>query len=358
MVFSYYLTSPLYCAAWRVVRLFRKGNKIILYCEDAFDALLFRNVQKHLKPVPLVAKNKKVKQNLRALGFTSTTMPSFPDVVIMFRNAAWKFPCKQIIKIGFEHGAYNFKRFSKTGYYDFFTVFFMTSEADLARARNRGITIAKAVGFPKIDAAVDGSITRAQLDELSGRLGLDPSKKTLLFSSTWDGSGMSAIDTWYNRVGELNDRYNLLVTVHSQMSESYRRALQANPHITFITDYELFLPIMLSDVCLGDTNSLIAEFCLFDKPIITFRVPPTSRTMPDVMELIESVSYRIDTFEELEPAIERVLRNPSEKSIQRKQAVQTFLGNPDGKAGLRAAGEIITIVPELRQEAQRTPGDR
>jgi CDP-glycerol glycerophosphotransferase (TagB/SpsB family) len=275
-------------------------------------------------------------------------MPSFPDVVIMMRNAAWKFPCKEIVKIGFDHGAYNFKRFPKARYYNLFNLYFMTSEADVVRARARGVRSAVAVGFPKTDSASDGSITRESLGELARRIGLDPAKKTLLFSSTWDGSGMSAIDKWYDRIGVLKDDYNVMATVHSWMSARYRDALRGNPDVFFITDYEILRHIMLADVCIGDVNSLIAEFCLLDKPIVTFRVPTTPRTMPDVIELIDRISTRIDTFEELAPAVKDALNDPSRLAAQRKDAVRVLLGEADGKAGLRAAGEILKLVPELR----------
>jgi CDP-Glycerol:Poly(glycerophosphate) glycerophosphotransferase len=333
---------------WRFFRLFRKKRKIVLYCDDAYDVVLFRTVQKYLNPVQIVAKNGQVSKSLKDMGYSSKRMPSFPDAVIMFRNMAWKFPSRKIIKIGFEHGAYNFKNFSKAYYYNRFNVFFMTSETDVARARERGITTVRAIGFPKIDPVFDGSIVPEQLRDLAVRTGLDPKKKTLLFSSTWDGSGMSAIHKWYKRISSLSTRYNLMVTVHAWMSERYRMELKNNPDLVFIDDFEILRYIMIADVCIGDTNSLLAEFCLLDKPIITFRVPVTARTMPDVIELVEKISIRIDTFEELAPALEILFKNGDKLSVQRKEAVKITLGKPDGKSGMRAADEIVKLLPELR----------
>jgi hypothetical protein len=348
MVLSYYWTRPLYCLAWHSVKLLRKEIKCVLYCEDAFDAILFDNVQKHLDHVPLLAKNRRVQNKLKAMGYRSRRSPSFPDVVIMFRNMAWKFPCKKIVKIGFEHGAYNFKKFSAPSYYNLFTVFFMTSSADVARAGKLGITTAKAIGFPKIDGIFDGSVSSQDFARLSLKLGLDPKKKTLLFSSTWDASGMSAIHLWYKYLEMLKESYNILATTHCWTSDKYRRALQNDKNVVFITDFEISRYIMIADVCIGDTNSLLAEFCLLGKPIITFRVPPTNRTMPDVIELIEKISYRISTFEELVPAVEKVLGKDLSLAAEQRKAVKLFFDEPDGKAGMRAAQEICKLVPELR----------
>jgi hypothetical protein len=69
--------------------------------------------------------------------------------------------------------------------------------------------------------------------------------------------------------------------------------------------------------------------------------------MPDVIELIEKISIRIDTFEELAPAVESLFNNGDKLSAQRKEAVRITLGEPDGKAGMRAAEEIIKLLPEL-----------
>jgi hypothetical protein len=347
MVFSYYLIRPFYSCAWRAVRLFRKKPVCILYCDDAFDAVLFTNVQKHLKKIPLVAKNRKVRDALKAIGFDSKYMPAFPDLVIMFRNMAWKFPCKKIIRIGFEHGAYNFKRFSKAAYYNLFTIFFMTSSHDVERVKKLGVTTAEAIGFPKIDAAFDGSITSQTLEKLSTTIGLDPKKKTVLFSATWDGSGMSAVHLWYDRVGELAERCNLLVTLHPWVSDKYRTVLAEKTGFFFINDDQLLPYIMLADICIGDTNSLIAEFCLLDKPIITFRIPPTPRTMPDVIEMIERVSLRIDSFDALPAAIDKLLNEPALQATARREATRLFFDEPDGRAGKRAADKIISMLPEL-----------
>jgi len=350
MVFSYYFIRFPYVFFWKLLKLFRSKKTFILYCEDPLDAILFRTVQQHLKPVPVVAKNRRVQKKLRELGFKSKLPPVFPDVLIMFRNAAWKFPCKDIVKIGFDHGAYNFKRFPKAYYYNMFDLYFMSSSADIARANARGIRTVKAVGFPKIDPAFDGSITQDQLDILAHDIGLLPTKKTLLFSATWDGSSMSAIHLWYNRIAELKDQYNIMVTLHSAMSESYCTALQNTQGIYYIRDYEILRYIMLADVCIGDTNSLLAEFCMLNKPIITFRVPKTPRTMADVIELIESISVRIDNFDQVVPAVEEILKNPAQYLERHKKTLTTLIDSPDGKAGFRAAQEIIRLVPELRPD--------
>jgi CDP-glycerol glycerophosphotransferase (TagB/SpsB family) len=274
-------------------------------------------------------------------------LPVFPDTVIMFRNMAWKFPCRRIIRIGFEHGAYNFKKHSKAQYYNMFNVYFMTSQYDVERVRSKGVKTCVAVGFPKIDTVFDGTITQEYLDQLVMKLGFSKDKKTLLFSSTWDGSGMSAIDKWYDKLDLLKDKYNLMVTVHEWMSDKYKKALQDNPNVYFIKEWNITEYIMLADVCINDYSSLIAEFCLLNKPVITFKFRENERTLPDVIKLIEKVSFRIDSFEELEPAICMLIDNPDMLAKERQEVIKVFFDTPDGLAGQRAAEKIVELVPEL-----------
>ena len=345
MVLSYYLIRPFYTAAWYVFKLFRKEKRAVFYCDDVFDVDLFANVQKYLKPLPLVAKNKTVAQKLKDRGVRDVrVLPVFPDAVIMMRNMAWKFPCPDIIRIGFEHGAYNFKRFSKAQYYNLFTVFFMTSSHDVKRVQKLGVKTAEAVGFPKIDGIVSGE-RNVPLDIPD--MFRDSRKKTVLFSATWDGSGMSAVHQWYDRLEQLTARYNVWVTLHPWVSETYRDTIKNCSSVYFIDEYDVLPYIAAADVCIGDTNSLIAEFCLLDKPVITFRVPPTPRTLDDVTALIDEVSIRIDAFNELPGAIASALDTSSDFSRKRREATERFFDRPDGNAGERAANRIMELVPSL-----------
>ena len=351
MVFSYYLKYPFYNAIWHILKFFRKKKRIILYCEDAFDVYLFQNVGKYLKDIEVVAKNKSVKKKLEAHGYTGiSTMPAFPDVVIMFRNKAWKFPCKKIKKIGFTHGAFSFKKHSKAEYFNMFDLFFLTSKKDIENLRALGDTTKLAVAYPKIDSVFDNNPASVVpisdwLVEGSNKINLD--KKTLFFASTWDGSGMSAIYKWYDKISLLTERFNLLVSVHEWMSEVYIKALKQNPDVYFIEDFDRLKYIKIADVCINDTSSLIAECCLFDKPLITFCVADTKRTLPDVVDIIKKISVRINDFEELENAIDFLLQNPDYQARERKEVAEIFFDKPDGNAGKRAAEMIFELISRV-----------
>ena len=344
MVFSYYIKFTLYNFFWYINRAIRKNKKYILYCEDAFDIILYQNIGEYLENIDIVAKNSDVKKKLKSLGYHNvSTLPSFPDAVIMFRNMAWKFPCKKIVKIGFKHGAFNFKRHSKAEYYNMFNLFFLTSSKEIDIVRALGVTIELAVAYPKIDHLFRSTaFSTKDIQHLSSII--NPSKKTLLFASTWDKSGMSAIDKWYDKISLLKSRFNLLVTVHDWMSEKYKKALRSNPDVFFIEELDRLKYIKIADICINDTSSLIAESCLLDKPLITFKVDNTARTISETMDLIDKISLRIDKFDELERSIDIFLENKDLFKKERELVSNILFDKPDGYSGKRAAERIKSLL--------------
>lgn len=352
MVGTYYLNLIPYRIAWHIYKLLHKRELNIVHVESDFDYFLFRNIAKYLSSLEIAVTDRKLIGQIKQIAPKSTIFHvypfCYPDSVVMFRNAAWKYPVRRIIKIGLEHGAYNFKRFPKPYYYNLFDLYMMTSFQDVDRLQSLGVTTVKSVGYPKSDSLFDGSYTQSMLNSLRTKLGLNPNKSTVLFSATWDGSGMSAIAKWYNRLDSLVSKYNILVTLHPRMSERYYKFLQQVIGIHFINDMDVYPYLLIADVCIGDTNSLIAEFCIVNKPIITFSIESTVRTMDDVIGLITDISIRIDSFDQVEPAIEQAIRTAQETASTRQNVIRTFINPLDGKAGWRAAQEIIRLIPKLK----------
>ena len=341
-----------YNLGWLIARRLRREHLCVLHIEDLFDWYLFQSIGQLLPNLDIVVGKPGLKEQLIPLLPEKTRIYvyplCFPDAVIMFRNAAWKYPVPRVVKIGLEHGAYNFKKFPKAYYYNMFDLYLMTSFADERRLRAKGAASVKAIGYPKSDPLINGYYTAEKLAAFRAELGLDPDKTTLLFSSTWDGSGMSAIHKWFDKLPQLAADYNILVTLHPRMSSFYREHLGNVPQVHYVDALDIYPHLLLADVCIGDTNSLIAEFCIVDKPIITFSIEPTERTMDDVIRLIRSVSLQIDSFEQLPDAIAEALRTGKETSRARKEAIKTLIDPLDGKAGLRAAQEILRLIPELQ----------
>lgn len=351
MVLSYYIIKPPYTLWWKIKHLLGKTDGVVLYCANALDYEIFAPVQKHLKTLPVVAKDKKAQQALLDIGVKSTCLPSFPNGVIMCRQAAYRFPAKAIKKIGISHGAYNFKPFASAKSHNLLERYFMTSSTDVENARKAGIKSGFAVGYPKLDPAFDGTYDEAYCNNFRDKIGLDKNKQTILFTATWDRSGLSAVNQWADNLTSLAQRYNIMVTVHPWTSARYIEQIRNTPKVLFIDTCDVIPYIMQADVCIGDASSILGECCALDKPTVTFRMPEEKRTVAHVHEMIRDFSLQITDISELEKAIEQCLTNPGAKKAQRAKANRIMFDELDGQAGKRAANEIIKFFPQLKKTA-------
>ena len=348
MVPSYYLFRYPYAAIWHALKAAGRLDPVVLYCANTLDWQLFQPVQKHLPPIPVVAQNKRAQAELAAMGVESKTLPIFPAGVIMMRQAAYRFPTPALRKVGMRHGPFVFKRFANPVGYNMLDRFLMTSSHEVDLAKQHGITVGRAVGFPKLDPALDGSIGEVELAPLRKQAGLDNDKPTVLFTATWDESGVSAVDRWCARLSELTSDFNVVVTVHPWTTEEYLRQIDAADGVFRIAGPDVVPWIMLADVCVGDSSSILAECCALDKPLITFQLADHPRLVPETMKLVDEMSEQISGFDELPAALQRSINEPANQASARQRVRGLMFESVDGSAGERAAREIRAVFPELR----------
>lgn len=348
MVLSYYFLKYPYKLLWRLKRLFGKPCKVAVYIADPMDYIVLQPVLFHLPPVTFVAKNAKSIKYLKSKGIDDIRRFCFPDAVIMCRHSTHKFPEERILKVGFRHGAYHFKAFAKSRYYNSFDMYFMTSQHEVDQAIDLGIDSARSIGFPKLDPAFNGKLDESKLDTCRRKAGIDNSKKTIIFSSTWDGSGMSAIDKWVSRLDEFTIKYNVIVTLHHWVSQKYIRMISSNSEVYLVDDPDVLPWLMIADLMVADMSSIIAEFCALDKPIVTFKISHGDRIVPEVVEIVSKISTQVNEVYELNDAIDHALENPDEKTTERKEANSRMFDSLDGKAGLRASKILKDLILELR----------
>ena len=344
MVFSYYIKKYPYKAMWRLSRLFGNPPKISAYIAMPMDYIVLKPVLKHFPDMHYIAKNSETLEYLKSEGIDNVSKYGYPDVVIMCRHSTYRFPEEKIIKIGFRHGAYHFKAFVSADDYNTFDLYFMTSEKEVAIAKELGIVSAVSGGFPKLDPAFDGTMNDKYLLPYREKAKLNPNKRTIIFCTTWDGSGMSAIEKWAEKLDELTSQYNIVVTLHPWVSQKYYKLIENNPEVYLINENDVLPYLMIADIMVGDISSIIAEFCALDKPIITFKVQAGKRIVPEIVEIISDISIQINEFSELNEAIEHSLNNPVEKSPARQAANKIMFDTLDGKSGERAAQVIKEFI--------------
>lgn len=341
MVLSYLLLKYPYKLAWNALNIIKERKQSVFYAEDYLDMVVFKSVQKYLAELPIVAKNKVVANSFQPAYNPMKIYPVYPKAIITCRHVCHKFPEKRIVKFGMRHGAYHFKRLTNANNYNAFTKYFMTSQHEVDIAKKIGINTAVAVGYPKLDPAFNGEISQQDLSILSNHLGFSNNKKSVLFTATWDKSGMSAIDAWIDKLDSLTEAFNVMVTVHPWTSTHYKKKLIESQNIHFLSTSDTLAYLMLADCVVGDTSSILAEACALDKPIITYETKETKRSLDEISDLIKSISYQIDPSQDILNYLNFAIENKDEFRDNRQKANIIMFDKLDGKAGERAAKIIL-----------------
>lgn len=350
MVLSGYLLIIPYWCCWQIQRLLGKLDGIVFYVESEHDYFIMEYMLPHIRePYKIMARNKKVAGKLLERGVKTTVWPGFPSFLVMTRHAFHRFPIQAIKKIGMRHGPYHFKRMIHSRKYNAFDLFLFTSETETSIAAQKGIQCGAAGGYPRLDAFRDPK-TIQQCHQLSQKAGFVNQKKNLLFTSTWDKSGMSGIDHWVGNLHELTTEYNIMVSLHPMMAKSYVSRVKNTPGILLVGSDELPAHMLLADFLVSDTSSVIAEFCALNKPIITFRVPSVKRLTPEIQQMISDISLQITHVDELAGAVNHYLEQPDFKRSNREHWNKIIFDNVHISHGAKAAQIINDFIAQHKSQ--------
>lgn len=352
MVISGILLKIPYGLGWHLLRLLRGPGKPAFFLDYEHDYAIVEHILPHLKfPYDLVARNRKVACALRGKGVAVKTWPAFPSLVIMPRHALHRFPITAVRKIGLKHGPHFFKKMIRPEKFNAFDLFVFISENEVRIAEEQGVRVGIAGGYPRLDAFTDpGTLALAQ--EIKKQPGFDEKKPTLLLTATWDQSGMSAVHQWINALPALKERFNLLVSLHPMMSKNLLSKIRRVPGIFFAGSEALPAAMLVAGFLIGDTSSVLAEFCALDKPIITFRVDSGRRLTPEISRMISDISLPIGSLAELDQAIEQYVQDPALKQAERQQWGKIFFDDPGVSHGKKVAAilnDFVNYQPGFQQ---------
>jgi hypothetical protein len=343
MVFSEILIKYPYRLLWKLASVFNKTEGVIFYVESEHDYQVFKYVFPYINfPYKVVANTYSLARRLYTYGLKAKVWPVFPEVVVMARHAFHRFPDPNIKRIGLRHGPYHFKKMIGAEKYNAFDLFLFTSENEVAVARTHGVKVGVAGGYPKLDAFRD-PVVMGKSRTLFIESGFNTVRKTILFTATWDRSGLSAIDQWAERLHELQDRYNLVVSLHPAMSLKYMKKVAGVKGAVLTSSEDLPAWMLAADYLVGDTSSVLAEFCALNKPVITFKVNPGRRLTPEIIQMIQDISVQIDHFDQLPEAIGAYEADPMLRQEQRENWNRIIFDDVHADQGLKAA----TIIEEF-----------
>ncbi len=344
MVVSGLLLKVPYWIIWQIRRMLGLLHGMVIYVESEHDYHIVEYMLPHIKtPFRMVARNGLVASRLRERGIDVGVWPAFPSMLIMTRHAFHRFPIRNIQKIGLMHGPYYFKRMISAHKYNAFDLYLFTSQSVLHQAKKWCVTCGVVGGYPRIDAFRDPVVV-ALCDQLKTEFTNSEHKKTILFSATWDGSGQSAIDRWVDHLSDLKAKYNIIVSLHPMMSQSYTLKVQRTEGILKVGQHQLYAAMLMADFMVCDTSSIIAEYCVLGKPIITFSVNSAPRLTQEIQSMIKDISVQIDTLDELDGVVEQYLNQPDLKRENRLRWSRIMYDDTNVSHGEKAADVINRFI--------------
>lgn len=157
-------------------------------------------------------------------------------------------------------------------------------------------------------------------------------KPIVLFSSTFSPriTQAPALLKTIERLSK-NSKWEWWVTFHPKMATNIVEQYKAIQHdnLTFIETDNLIPYMEEADVMLADFSSMITDFILLQKPVVTFRNPD------GLTHLIN-----VNNDNEIEPALERALQKPED--LMKRIAEFSKLTHPynDGKSSLRVLDAV------------------
>lgn len=215
------------------------------------------------------------------------------------------------------------------------------------------------VGYPKYDLNFKND--DSQIEEIRKSIGLDPSKKTILFAPAWDPKGVLRTHGLKLLILFENlKEYNFIIKLHpatlaskkSRHYDFYTGGLDWRKEIADFMDksksYNLFFPFIesinplfkISDLLITDFSGVSLGFCLEDKPFIfldchKFYDEKFKSLLSDTDESKNNPLFNngrkaatiVENLEDFNDAVKNVISKPEEKAEEREQVRSRLLYN-------------------------------
>lgn len=216
-----------------------------------------------------------------------------------------------------------------------------TYQFNLLAEKHSTFRVAK-TGWPKLDplfASTD------MADDITAQAAGRP---IILYASTFSPSVTSApaLVTTIAEMAKHGDWY-FLVTLHPKMDpetvDAYRRL--AGNNLAFYESDTDVLPLMrAADAMLCDTSSIMFEFMMLDKPVVTYRTRMPGDHLLDV-----------DNSENIHASLEQALRRPPELMAAARRFSNELHEFRDGRSSARVMDAVEDHLSNHRDRLKRKP---
>jgi CDP-glycerol glycerophosphotransferase (TagB/SpsB family) len=208
-------------------------------------------------------------------------------------------------------------------------------------------------GYAKLDPAIHQ--TGLKLDIT--KLGLDPSKPTLLYAPTFYPSSIEMMSE--SLASDFAD-FNIIIKPHyfSLTKAKYQKqrallehfAKSDNVYLAKVEDYNLIPLMSVSDIMLSDASSAIFEFAALGKPVVwcdfyklrwsyrgIFKFRFTNRLDSDI-DYFSQVAIRAKSYQELKAAVAKA---PTHHFSEREAIIEQLAGSIDGYSAKRITQYLL-----------------
>jgi CDP-glycerol glycerophosphotransferase (TagB/SpsB family) len=203
------------------------------------------------------------------------------------------------------------------------------------------------IGYPKID-----SFIHSNFDSMAYRqkIGIDTSKKTVLYSPTWvDPNKYSSFPEYVIKILRSLMDYNVIVKPHVGILRlrpwEILKAYMFKRKNCFIFPRSMdILPFMaVSDLMITDISSVSHEYLPFDKPLV-FTSPKPKDKIPEEHTWIWQCGDVIENSIELYDVVKKNLDSPDRFKKERDAALKQIFYNFDGKSPERFKAALTDLM--------------
>jgi len=236
----------------------------------------------------------------------------------------------------------------KSAHYDinhFFDIYCTSGPVVTSRfnqmAQKHGYFLVEETGWPKVDYIL-------QFREKYQGIVFEPpaGKKVILYAPTFSSRHQSASRILRYIREVIRDDEFWIFKFHDLMADDLVKPFYAiPPELGVVVKNEDITPFLYAaDVLISDTSSVVYEFMLLDKPVITYR----TESRPD-----KGIDIR--NIEELRPAIERCLNQPGEFRAERQRHMSEVNPYTDGLTTQRLVSRLEDLQKKGKFSGRKKP---
>lgn len=251
------------------------------------------------------------------------------------------------VKVGVFHGFFAGKHgldhFNIRGFFDLYCPQGPnTTEPFQELAKKHGFFRVVQTGWPKLDP-----LFKANNARVVNKSDTTPTKPTILFASTFS-TKMTAAPHVFETVKRLakTGEWRWLVTLHPKMDKDIVEKYKSieGEHLTFIENAGVLDALQAADVMLCDTSSIISEFMVLEKPVVTYRTQNKGEQLIDVEEV-----------NELEEALRYTLSQPPELMQKVRAYGKMIHPDTDGQSSERVLDAVDWFIGEGHKGLKKKP---